>query len=531
MSLMDEMERKIDIMVDDFQAICAAYGMANQAAEELIITNIFLYKFLNDKFMMQKKKFLERSGKSMDQIFLNEENTLAYLSEHMIEDDFADQVQKVLDHISENVRDRGWTILSVGGKRIPLFDNILNVINVEQRNDFMRDIFRIIQREKFDFDVMGASDDAFDYYSHIFEHLINKYNVASGVYAEYYTPQSAAKIISRCLVGMGDKIMDAEIYDPAAGTGTLIVQMAQELKNDRPIIYTQDISVKSTRLLRLNLILNDMTELVGNAVQGDTLLYPAYHAVADDLSSRLKQFDYIVANPPFKTDFSAVRDKIDEKWKGSGRFFAGIPNVPKSKKTGMAAYTMFLQHILYSLKPEGRAAVIVPAGFLNAKTNIEKRIRKQLIDDKILKGVIMMPAYLFSHTGTNIAILFIDRANRDESALLMDASHFGKKIKNGGHKRTVLSDQEIEKIVECFTKRVNLEKVSASVDYRDIEKNNYSFSAGQYFYKENQDGEMITQEEFQKIIEGHQKKILQLFEEGHALESEIKDLLEMLRDG
>ena len=122
--------------------------------------------------------------------------------------------------------------------------------------------------------------------------------------------------MAKILVGMSDKIEAAEIYDGAAGSGSLILHLAHELGYEgdleRAIVYTQDISTKSTRFLRLNMMLNGFSNSLGNIVRGDTLESPAHFNTPHEPDSGLKRFDYITTNPPFKTDFSATRDRIDQ---------------------------------------------------------------------------------------------------------------------------------------------------------------------------------------------------------------------------
>lgn len=316
MPLIDSMEAKINEMVDDLQGLCASYGLANQASEEKIITNVFLYKFLNDKFMYNLKKFGDEIGETAKEILVNEndeldafydayssevafeyKDTIEYLIQKNQQSDFADQVQEALNHISDNSHNELFKIESAGGKKNNLFDSITEGVEEAQRNNFVKNIFSIISSDKFNFEEIAASGHAFDFYSSIFEHLISKYNVAAGTYAEYFTPQSVSRIIAKILVGMSDKIEAAEIYDAAAGSGSLILHLAHELGSEggmnRAIVYTQDISGKSTRFLRLNMMLNGMTESLGNIVQGDTLLNPAHYMVEHDPSSGLKKYSYV----------------------------------------------------------------------------------------------------------------------------------------------------------------------------------------------------------------------------------------------
>src|SRR5690606_27008286 len=180
-------------------------------------------------------------------------------------------------------------------------------------------------------------------------------------------------------------------------------------------------SQKSSSLLRLNLVLNKLVHSIPNITQGNTILHPVHRDAASP--SKLRQFDYIVSNPPFKMDFSDFRDDLDTD-ANSSRFFAGIPKVPKKKKDGMAIYLLFIQHIIASLKPGGKAAVVVPTGFITAASGIELRIRQKLVDEKLIAGVVSMPSNIFATTGTNVSILFLDGSKHDR-VVLVDASALG----------------------------------------------------------------------------------------------------------
>ena len=295
------------------------------------------------------------------------------------------------------------------------------------------------------------------------------------------------------------------------------MNIAHAIGEDKCTIYSQDISQKSSSLLRLNLILNNLVHSIQNIIQGNTILHP-YHKENGDL----KKFDYIVSNPPFKMDFSDYRDDLDTK-DNTERFFAGIPNIPKKAKDKMAIYSLFLQHIIYSLKDSGKSAVVVPTGFITAQSGIDKKIRQHLIDNKMLAGVVSMPSNIFATTGTNVSIVFIDKANSDK-VVLIDASKLGTTIKDGKNQKTVLSKEEEQKIIDTFNNKEAVEDFSVVLEYDEIKNKNYSFSAGQYFDIKIEYID-ITKEEFETKMKGFQNNLEKMFKESRELEDEIKKQL------
>ena len=450
-------------------------------------------------------------------------DTIQYLINHVEQADFYKQFDDALVRIAQNTRNDIFAVETAEGSYRPLFEPISTPVEPSNRNNFAKNIFGIIAQDKFDFSSAFAG--SFDFYSTIFEYLIKDYNVASGVYAEYFTPQAVSSIIARCLVGMSDKVEASEISDPAAGSGSLVLHLAHELGQEnglnRAIVYTQDISSKSTRFLRLNMMLNGMTESLGHIIQGDTLLNPAHFQTEHEPTSGLKKYAYQTANPPFKLDFSSTRDAIEQKWSETDRFFAGVPKIPASKKESMAIYLLFIQHIMYCMKDNGKAAIVVPTGFLTAKSKIEYAIRQRMVDKHIIKGVISMPSNIFANTGTNVSILFLDNANAQEEAFLVDASSLGKKVKDGKNQRTVLSDEEVNRIIDVFTNRKVEDDFSVSVPYDEMTEKNYSFSAGQYFEVKIEHID-ITPEEFNANMAARKERLTALFAKGHELEMSIQ---------
>ena len=547
-----KLENDIKQIIDELKGICNTAGLSNSASEEVVITSTFLYKFLNDKFMWNLDNFAKEIGMNQDDVLDNKndaldafydtygddvaftkEDTITYLATKFNEPKFYEAFDNVLEHISNNPKNSAFSVETADGEKKPLFTRITENVETSKRNNFAMNTFSTIAKSKFDFG--EAFEDNFDFYSTIFEYLIKDYNVASGVYAEYFTPQAISSIIARILVKMTpvkDTIYD--IYDPSGGSGSLILHLANELGNgsfgNKARVYTQDISQKSTRFLRLNMMLNGLTESLDNIIEGDTLLSPAHYAVKNDPNSGLKKFDYITSNPPFKMDFSSTRNMIENRWSASNRFFAGVPSIPKKKKESMAIYLLFIQHILYSLKDDGKAAIVVPTGFITAQSGIEKKIRQTIIENKWLKGVVSMPSNIFANTGTNVSILFIDKANNkaNSDVILIDASKLGKKVKDGKNQKTVLSDEETKKIEDTFINKEVVDDFSVIVTYDEIREKNYSFSAGQYFEVKIEYVEM-SQEEFNERMNAYKTELEKFFEESNELQNDIMEQLKKVK--
>jgi type I restriction enzyme M protein len=248
-----------------------------------------------------------------------------------------------------------------------------------------------------------------------------------------------------------------------------------------------------------------------------------YHKVGE----KLMTFDYIVSNPPFKLDFSDYVADLDTK-QNNERFFAGFPNIPKKDKDKMAIYPLFIQHIMFSLSNKGKAAIVVPTGFITAQSGIEKKIRERLVEQKMLRGVVSMPSNIFATTGTNVSILFLDKANTKGDIVLMDASKLGTTVKEGKNQKTLLSDAEEQLIIETFNKHEAKEDFAVVVSYEQIKEKNYSLSAGQYFEVKIEYTE-ITPKEFETKMNGFKTNLDSLFAESKTLEKEIQKQLNGLK--
>ena len=540
--VIQDFQKKTKEMIDALKGVCSSYGLGGDGNEFKIITQVFLYKFLNDKFAFEIKQLDEdiKNAKnyekaiealseddfemlklqlSADTARLKPEHFISHLFEKQNDVEFA----KLFDDTLRDVAITNNDIFSVktdGGAKITLFDRISEfVTDTSKRDAFCRALINKLLEFSFE----HIFDQKYDFYATIFEYLIKDYNKDSGgKYAEYYTPHAVAKIMAEILVPkeVQGKIQNVSCYDPSSGSGTLLMNIAHAIGETRCSIFSQDISQKSSNLLRLNLVLNNLVHSIQNIIQGNTLLHP-YHKDGNNL----KKFNYIVSNPPFKMDFSDFRDELDTK-ENKERFFAGIPNIPKKAKDKMAIYQLFLQHIIHSLGTNGKAAIVVPTGFVTA-SGIDKKIREKLISKKMLAGVVSMPSNIFATTGTNVSILFIDKENKD-NVVLIDASKLGKTVKEVKNQKTLLSENEEDKIIDTFNKKEVIDDFSAVVTYDEIKQKNYSFSAGQYFDVKIE-YEDITVDEFENRVKCFNKNLQEMFSNSKIMEDDIVKQLKKLK--
>lgn len=536
---------QIIALIDNLKSTCQRAGLGNDGNEFKIITQLFLYKFLNDKFTSELKEFLiERDFISVEDTktgewfnvyskLVEENNEELTDLEHYINpktpyftidqifnsvwskmkmDNSDIYLDKVLVGISEYPRNQELFSTETSEKtKIQLFEPItIYVTDSNKRSEFARSIINDLSTFSFE----EAFNEKYDFFADIFEYLLKDYNTAGGgKYAEYYTPHSIARIMARLLIGNDKDLKSVTCYDPSAGTGTLLMSLAHEIGEDRCTIYAQDISQRSNKLLKLNLIINSLSDSLKNIVQGNTLIHPYFK----ENDNTLKQFDFIVSNPPFNLDFSDIHEQLKSE---KNRFWAGVPN----KSKNMPIYLMFIQHVINSLKDTGKGAIVVPYGFQGSLPQVGKNIVKKLIDERIIYGIISMPPNVFATTGTNVSVLFLDKSHSNDKVILIDATKLGEEYKDGNNQRRRLREEEIGKIVDSFTYRKEEDMFSVNVTYEKIIENNYSLSPGQYFDVKIDYVEM-TPEEFETKMQEYQNNLQELFAESNELQKTIIEQL------
>ena len=365
-------------------------------------------------------------------------------------------------------------ILDAIGKEneLPWLANKDNDFNDEERLGKGKEMVDRLSRligifEGLDFGANNIQGD--DLLGDAYEYLMRNFATESGKSkGQFYTPAEVSRILSKVVGITKDTTQDQTVYDPTCGSGSLLLKAADEAHNGLSI-YGQEKDVSTTALCRMNMILHNNADAVIASGGHSTLAEPEFKSA----NSGLKLFDFAVANPPFSfkawnTGFTPAEDLY-------ARFEYGIP----PDKNGDYA---FLLHILKSLKSTGKAAVILPHGVL-FRGNAEADIRRNLIKQGYVKGIIGLPANLFYGTGIPACIIVIDKAgakvrlqNPDSGIFMIDAS---KGFKKDGPKNR-LRDQDLHKIVDVFNNQITQSRYSRMVSFKDIEANDYNLNIPRY---------------------------------------------------
>ena len=328
--------------------------------------------------------------------------------------------------------------------------------------DKLTGLIAIFQRPEFDFknNKAGGDDILGDAYEYLMRHFATESGKSKG---QFYTPAEVSRILAK-VVGI-DKAASSEItiYDPACGSGSLLIHAADEAPVE-VAIYGPEKEIATAGLAKMNLVLHNKAS--GEIYAGNTFSDPYYREEKDE--SVLRRFDFAVANPPFS--LKNWKDGLKEY----GRF-DGWGDVPPEKNGDFA----WLLHILKSLKRMGKAAVILPHGVL-FRGNAEAAIRKTIVDKGYIKGIIGLPPNLFYGTGIPACIIVIDKSDADERTgiFMIDASH--DFVKDGNKNR--LRERDIYKIVTTFNNHITADPMYARFVPNDEikSKNDYNLNIPRY---------------------------------------------------
>ncbi|MGE0099628.1 MAG: N-6 DNA methylase [Hydrogenophaga sp.] len=338
-------------------------------------------------------------------------------------------------------------------------------------------LIAIFENPALDFSKNRADGDDIlgDAYEYLMRHFATESGKSKG---QFYTPAEVSRILAQVIgIHLSKTTPDTTVYDPTCGSGSLLLKVADAAPT--PVtLYGQEMDEATSGLAQMNMVLhNNAGALI---TQGNTLANPKHLDGA-----ALKTFDYVVANPPFSdkrwsTGLTPDKDKF-ERFKGFG--------IPPTKQGDYA----YLLHIIRSLKPQGKAACILPHGVL-FRGNAEAEIRKNLVRRGLIRGIIGLPANLFFGTGIPACIVVIDKqdAQARRGIFMVDAS--AAFMKDGPKNR--LREQDIHRIVDAYTKQDGSDPAYARlVPLAEIEKNDFNLNLPRYLQS--------RQTEDRQDIEGH----------------------------
>ena len=404
------------------------------AKEDLIATKGFF--ILPSELFVNVRKRADKDENlnvTLDTIFKNIENSANGTESE-------NDLKGLFDDIDVNSNKLGGTV----AKRNENLVNLLNGVGDMKLGDYQEN-------------TIDAFGDAYEYLMGMYASNAGK----SG--GEYYTPQEVSELLTKLtLVG---KTEVNKVYDPACGSGSLLLKFAKILGKDnvRNGFFGQEINITTYNLCRINMFLHDIDFDKFDIAHGDTLTEPAHW---DD-----EPFEAIVSNPPYSI-----------KWEGDGsqilindsRFSPAGVLAPKSK-----ADLAFIMHSLSWLAPNGTAAIVCFPGVMY-RSGAEQKIRKYLIDNNYIDCIIQLPDNLFYGTSIATCIMVMKKAKTDNKVLFIDASKEFVKVTNSNK----MTEKHINDIVEKFTKRENVEYISNLVDYEKIVEENYNLSVSTYVEKE-----------------------------------------------
>ncbi|MGI8542151.1 MAG: type I restriction-modification system subunit M, partial [Aridibacter sp.] len=417
-------------------------GMDASQYKDYILVLLFV-KYVSDKFKADPDSLIEvpEGGGFKDMVAAKNK------------EDIGDRINKIIEKLAEANGLKGViTITDFNseeklGKGKSMVDRLTKLIAIFE--------------DKFDFGQNRAEGD--DILGDAYEYLMKNFATQSGKSkGQFYTPSEVSRIMAK-VIGI-DKAESQywTVYDPTAGSGSLLIKAADEAPNGEITIFGQEKDNSTVALAKMNMILHGHP--TADLWQDDTLSNP-YHK---DAYGNLKRFHYAVANPPFSTKSWSNGFNPDEDL--YNRFEFGIPPA----KNGDYA---FLLHLVKSLKSKGKGAIILPHGVL-FRGNREAEIRENLIRRGFIKGIIALPPNLFYGTGIPACIIVIDKENSEnrKGIFMIDA---GKGFIKDGNKNR-LRHQDIHKIVDVFNKQIEVPKYSRMVSVAEIEKNEYNLNIPRY---------------------------------------------------
>lgn len=419
-------------------------GMDASQYKDYVLTMLFV-KYVSDKYGNQKDSLIEvPEGASF-------EDMVALKGKPDIGDQINKKILKPL--FSANGLE--------GTVELVDFNDDDKLGSDKEKVDRLSNLVAIFENPSLDFKNNRAEDDDIlgDAYEYLMRHFATESGKSKG---QFYTPSEVSRILAKVIdVQKADK-PSYTVYDPTCGSGSLLLKVAEESPKGLSI-YGQEMDIATKSLAVMNMWLHGFPE--ASIAGKNTIASPQFK----ETDGRLKRFDFVVANPPFSTKswangISPMNDEFN-RFKEYG--------VPPEKNGDYA----FLLHIIASLKSTGKGAIILPHGVL-FRGGAEGDIRKNIIERKLIKGIIGLPANLFYGTGIPACIIIIDKENADsrKGIFMVDAS---KGFMKDGNKNR-LREQDIHLVVDVFNNQIEAEKYSRFVPFEEIQKNEFNLNIPRY---------------------------------------------------
>lgn len=430
--------------------------MDSSKYKDYILTMLFV-KYVSDFYKEKLEELKAKFGDNEDRIQkslkrekfqLDSTCTFDVIYENRNAEDIGEIINKILMRIEDDNKEKLEGIF-----RNIDFNSEAELGRTKERNATLKHLIEDFADASLDLrpSVLNGSDVIGDAYEFLIANFASDAGKKGG---EFYTPGEVSTLLAK-LVGAKD---GDRIYDPTCGSGSLLIKAAKEVGTQNFRLYGQERNGQTQALAKMNMFLHEINDAV--IEWGDTLRNPLHLE-----NERLMKFDKIFSNPPFSLDKWGAEDLANDIY---GRFQMGLP--PKSK--GDFA---FISHMLASLNENGTAGIILPHGVLFRAAS-EGKIRKEIIENNWLDAVVGLPENLFFGTGIPACILIFKKNKVDNNVVFIDASNEFDKGKN----QNVLRDEDIEKILEAYKNRKEIEKYCHIASLGELKENDFNLNIPRY---------------------------------------------------
>jgi type I restriction enzyme M protein len=425
--------------------------------KDYVLTMLFV-KYLSDFYKEKLEQLQAEYGDKTDRIEaklkrekfrLDESCTFDYLIKHKEAPNLGEIMNKVLERIEEDNRDKLEGIF-----RSIDFNNRNKLGDTKERNIILKNLIEDFSDSRLDLrpSMLEGNDVIGDAYEYLISHFASDAGKKGG---EFYTPSEVSSLLAKLVEPKEGEM----IYDPTCGSGSLLIKASKEIKSKNFRLYGQEKNGQTQALCKMNMFLHEINDAV--IEWGDTIRNPLH--LQDNL---LKTFDVVVANPPFSLDKWGADFAENDPFMRFNHY-----EVPPKSKGDYA----FVIHMIKSLNEHGRMGVVLPHGVL-FRGSSEGKIRQKLIEQNLLDAIIGLPANLFFGTGIPATILVFKKNRMHNDILFIDASREFDKAKNQNN----LTDENIAKIIETYRNRSEIEKYSHVATLEEIQENDYNLNIPRY---------------------------------------------------